>query len=117
MAFTHGSFLESREILKISNPLGWKILYIFTSSGFAILQGMHQEAQKSISMTLPFKELRLIGFPEGSVTVNSGAISPTSIFMEAKEKFARSSRKIRILIFKTLFTLLFHLLYRTNNQI
>src|SRR5688572_6523292 len=76
MAFSHFSLLWSKETPKISKPLSLYLLYIFTTFGFSRRQGPHQEAQKSISTYLPFKEESDFEPPSGVGKVKSGAMPP-----------------------------------------
>ena len=46
--------------------------------GFSLLQGPHQDAQKSIKTIFPFREDNFIFFSFGSLNSSSGAIFPIS---------------------------------------
>ena len=61
IAFFQLDFLLSREKLYMVNSLVFlNLLYTDTKCLFSFLQGLHHEAQKSISTYLPRKELRFM---------------------------------------------------------
>ena len=54
-------------------------MYNLTRFGFSTLHGLHQEAQSSIIVTLPFKSDKLSISPKGEGPSKLGAISPIDV--------------------------------------
>lgn len=81
MASFHLSASSSSETPIILNPLEWNRLYSATTFGFSILQGLHHDAQKSISVTFPNDSFNEISLPEGDFPEKSGAIFTSLIVL------------------------------------
>src|SRR5262245_32092914 len=79
MASSHFALLLSSETPRMARPLGWYILYAFTTLGFSARQGPHQLAQKSTSTYFPLKEARETGLPFISFCTKAGAVCPVSV--------------------------------------
>src|SRR5436190_2786792 len=82
IAFTHASFVWSRDTPKTVKFLAFNLLYTFTTFGFSILHVLHQLAQKSSNTYLPLKEESLTGLPSTSFCVKSKASVPTAPILE-----------------------------------
>src|SRR5690606_29173283 len=68
----------SRETPIMLSPLACSSLYIATTLGFSTLHGLHHDAQKSITVTLPIDSFSDIALPSGLGAENAGAVLPTS---------------------------------------
>lgn len=79
MAFFHCSTSSSKETPIITNPLECNSLYNATTFGFSIRHGLHQDAQKSISVTFPNDFFKEIVFPSGDSAEKSGAFLVPSL--------------------------------------
>ena len=74
--------------------------------GFSLLQGKHQEAQKSINTIFPLRDDNLMLYPLGSLKSNSGALfpilipvtsCPLSVLLKSVEKVKLSKIPISVM--------------------